>query len=403
MLGEEPACNLGHLVLVRSYPAWSANLAPLAAMFSWRAMLSNTKTLGTLELRAGGIRFLILSLLGLPAAVHGQGIPEVPRKIIEFDAVSRAFKAPLPFDEPFLISTPLPKGSTGFSAKWGRIKEGECTAGEQRSLLRSTPDTTLVERADDHCGEWILADSAQFTAALLELHDQPTVLIPIARVLKAGEPYRFDFRYEVGTAPLTEKHIFEEKLFAHRETEDSLVSKGVTVTRDTSIVRRAAGAKQDTIWTVAKPLVSPSHRVDLAFGALWAPRAEYGGTLLSGHWYFLHPLNKEADFGQLDAVEEFARGVSLFAGLAVFDLWRPEPEKIQPLTAAGSPVAGVALRLTWLRVPLRITAGGIMFKQEDPHPLVAETAEKIDTFVGLSADFSLKEVLGPLVALVGIK
>jgi hypothetical protein len=147
---------------------------------------------------------------------------------------------------------------------------------------------------------------------------------------------------------------------------------------------------------------------DTDLGPVYAPAAGYVG-FGSGVHVFFRPVNKKLDLAELGNRESLSRRLTFYLGLAVTEL--RARDGVDPLLSVGSPMIGFGLRgplywrnfqigPDWAARPTRLNAGVILFKQDDPNPLVDETSTKAGLFISATADLDLKTILGPFVALL---
>lgn len=164
-----------------------------------------------------------------------------------------------------------------------------------------------------------------------------------------------------------------------------------------------------------RPRSSWRHHFDQDLGVMTSFNADYTGLVTAVH---LHPLpyNRSADLYDHGSglLRQLGTRLSLFGGISPIEIHSGAEQPIKK-TALGVPVVGVGVRgiLYWTPngggfydrfiQPIRLDAGVMFFDQDDPNPLVDKNIARRDVFVALTADIELKDVLGPIAGLFGIK
>lgn len=161
-----------------------------------------------------------------------------------------------------------------------------------------------------------------------------------------------------------------------------------------------AGAPPSEIARIhARPKADFGNHFDQDLGIMLSHRAGYLGVVSSMHVHFV-PINKNASGTDFPFSQRLLRNTSLFLGLTVAEI--DSDATVEKFFAAGSPVFGLAVRPIFGR-PVRFAAGLVVFKQDDANPLVDTKRNKVDRFIMATADLDLKALLGPLLAIIGIK
>jgi hypothetical protein len=258
-----------------------------------------------------------------------------------------------PFDEPFLIRVVTPDVANTVQLRWGPTQRDLPKRGGARPRTYQMSSPTVVRsRADT------------------------------IRALKEG------------------KHVFEvDRLDPYRtymfvlEYLDGQTPRSNVIAADTVITTTNASYKD---------------RFDLDFGVGWSPRP--GPRFLGGtsnvHIYAV-PINPREDPADYEGLENVWKRVSLFAGLTLvrFDA----KDEVTDLFTLGNLTTGLAFRL---QVPngradflnfFRLHGGAMVFRQDDPNPTVTRLKVKASPLVGLGMDFEVKDFIGPLVGIFGLK
>ena len=157
-------------------------------------------------------------------------------------------------------------------------------------------------------------------------------------------------------------------------------------------VRRYVGRTQTTL----------TSKLDVETGVITTGSA-YTGLIVTLN-YHLFPRNRvvphpnRPNSWQLQRRAEF----SVFVGAAVTEFH--SSRAIQNQFVGGNPVVGVGLGLGVLGLDaVRLVAGAMFFKEVDANPLIDQKRNKIDGFVGLSMNIAVKDILGAVSALIGLK
>ena len=133
---------------------------------------------------------------------------------------------------------------------------------------------------------------------------------------------------------------------------------------------------------------------------MYTAEANYWGLGSNAHFYFV-PVNRNECTSDYQGVDHILKRVSVFGGFSLLEL--DSDADVAHLFASGTPMFGIGLnRLPYLG-PVRINAGFMRLKQDDPNPLVDQARLKWDPFLGLALDIELKSVLAPLTGLAGLR
>ena len=158
---------------------------------------------------------------------------------------------------------------------------------------------------------------------------------------------------------------------------------------------------EEAITIRGRAQASLAQHFDADIGILRSENAGNWGLVTSSHFHLV-PLNKNEDptFSSSTGAN-LAKRLSVFAGVSFQEI-HSEVE-VSKFFTFGSPVAGIGVRGPLGLDFMRLNGGVIWFKQDDANPLVTRQRVKRDVFVSATADLELKQVLGPLVALLNIK
>ncbi|HEV2147453.1 MAG TPA: hypothetical protein VGR37_08620 [Longimicrobiaceae bacterium] len=161
------------------------------------------------------------------------------------------------------------------------------------------------------------------------------------------------------------------------------------------------GAAFDTVQIIGRPKASLAQHFDADVGVLRSENAGNWGLVTSSHFHFI-PINKNEDDSFTSGPgARLARQISMFGGIAFQEIY--SEVEVSKFFTFGSPVAGVGIRGPLGLDFMRVNGGVIWFKQKDANPLISRQRVKRDVFVSATADLEMKQVLGPLVALLGIR
>lgn len=176
---------------------------------------------------------------------------------------------------------------------------------------------------------------------------------------------------------------------AYRELADLVVRKSATEHERTDSLRMVAEVRTDI-----------RNHVDTDFGVLHGFEPGYLGAMTSVHVYAV-PRNPDECRSNFSGWDRLLKRVSAFAGLSILEIY--SKEKVEHYFARGAPVMGLAVD-TQVPIVGRVWLnGGIMFyRQDEPNPLVDRKKVHRDYFVAGTVDVALKNVLGPVAALLGL-
>jgi len=140
---------------------------------------------------------------------------------------------------------------------------------------------------------------------------------------------------------------------------------------------------------------------DVDFGALYSFQARYWGMATLVHLY-AEPVQPNE---QMDWVHpewrRFWKRVNVAGGLSLLQLGSRAPVKQK--FAFGSPVAAVGFSRLPVLTAMRVNGGLVWLTQDDANPLVTKDRTKIDPFVSLTFDYDIRNILGPIGGLLGLK
>jgi hypothetical protein len=321
----------------------------------------------------------------LPCRVAAQDDKKPPPNpdVVTVDLRARTLGGTLPFDQEFRLRGPLDTLTEVVTVRYGELAE----ASNGTESIAGTP----------YCGIWIrqkpLVPGPGPAAGLPRARETQFVLrIPALRLAQDTD-YRFEFAlYEVGDQqlrppPSDTQCMTDAQLQAHL---------GVAPMKTDEF---AINGDTDTEFT---------QRFDTDVGIVGAPQAGYLGASSGVHFYFWQPINKKLDLAEPKWYKSFGRRVSLYGGLALNELGGGDD--VKPAWGVGSPMLGFGFRgplywsertpFAWALRPMRINAGVIWFKQDDPNPLVDNTSFKLTWFWSATADVDLTAILGPFAALL---
>ena len=109
--------------------------------------------------------------------------------------------------------------------------------------------------------------------------------------------------------------------------------------------------------------------------------------------FYFAPVNKDAPLSQFDRRDQLRKRFSLLLGLTTET---PDGELNEDLFSAGSLLAGAGFRIT---SSFRVNAGALVFKRQNPNPLVSDAEEEVTWFVAASFDIDLASFIGRLAGL----
>lgn len=159
----------------------------------------------------------------------------------------------------------------------------------------------------------------------------------------------------------------------------------------------------------ATAAASYRNHFDTDFGVLWSPRPgpAFTGASTNVHFFFV-PINPAENPKTYRGISENVwKRLSVFAGLTVIRF--ASSEEVANLYEPGNLVAGVGVRPQMSGRGerfvnfLRLNAGWIVFRQDDPNPLVDEGYVKASPVFGLTANLQVSDVLAPIAAILGIR
>lgn len=157
----------------------------------------------------------------------------------------------------------------------------------------------------------------------------------------------------------------------------------------------------------------------LDFGIAYAPRIKAAIGVTNVHFYFT-PTNDETDLAQIKNVTRniFLRA-SLFLGISPVTFSSDTKQPIKNDLGVGNICFGIGIRAPFywsflqsnrkdrnnkvgheLLQPMRLIFGELLFKQADPHLLIAKDKRKFAPFVGISYDLNIASILGPIGKLI---
>lgn len=326
-------------------------------------------------------RWLVLMVPTLFIALekaHAQPGCDTSRVTVKGDLSKRQLDA-LPFDVPFTIRTPVP------TLNDGKLKVDSI-------VLRYGPPVRLPNGFD-------LGPSVR-TSALVQGAAPPTELTFSVRALRPNQVQYFHFFLHATRSVKAHPEQLLRQYTMKVATFDA--EKAVFVVRD-SVVREyrmdTLRTAVDTIRIVGTPRATFANRFDADAGVLWAPGFGYWGVGANSHFYFT-PVNRNQCTTEYRGMDHVLKRVSVFGGVSLFRIH--SDTEVQHLWTNGSPVVGVGLNRLPV-VPARLNAGIIWLRQDDPNPLVTRDVVKRDLFISGTVDFELRQLAGPLAALVGLR
>ncbi len=123
----------------------------------------------------------------------------------------------------------------------------------------------------------------------------------------------------------------------------------------------------------------------LDFGILVAP--EINSTFVfQGVNFHLSPVNRRANFSDLEGLDFWAKRISFSLGVA--QRIGSYEDSYENLIAVGSPFAGVGFRINRM---LRINGGVLFYKKTDSNPVISDKVVTGTYFFSASVDIKLKE------------
>lgn len=287
------------------------------------------------------IAALPIATLLSPVRAEAQGSPRaIPLVNIEKGTLEIA--TPLPFDVPFHLRVPL-----------------VATVDSVRLTIAEAGGVTPVHVAR-------MVTTSSFFAAHA-----------VFRVPRLEPNRRFDIRVELCGSDTTGSG-----------TPHSWCAAGKTMTS-------GGKAYTDIIAVVASTTAGWSTHFDTDVGVFRSAEAEYWGAAYNMNVY-ARPINKNEVLDRTGTTNQLFKRTSLTVGLSLFEF--RSGAVVQPFWTVGSPKVGLSLRVLG---PMRIGAGFVFFRQEDPNPLVTRTTSRRDGFLSLDADIEVRSVLGPLAAIFG--
>lgn len=321
------------------------------------------------------IYFTAVVVSAFPVHASGQADATKPPPnpdVVTVDLRGRALGGTLPFDQKLGLRGPLDTLTEVVAVRYERV-----TAEGQDEII-----------GDPWCGYWIRQKPVGATPRARQT--QFALEIPQLR-LEPNKDYLFEFRvYEAPDAALQPPPSDTTCMTAPMGTH----IPGATLT--------------DSLVIHGDTHIEFSQRFDTDLGMAWAPGAEYIGATSGVHFFFMRPINKKLDLAELGFWKSIPHRLSLYGGLAVNELG--SGNDVKSALSVGSPMLGVGIRgplywskdtpFAWALRPIRLNTGIIWFEQDDPNPLVDETALKRDWFWSVTADIDLKTILGPFVALL---
>jgi hypothetical protein len=292
------------------------------------------------------------------AAQPGCAAVTRPRTTVEVDLATQQWKGALPYDEVFNLQVAIPE-LTSKSQTPSAIK---LVFGTSQEVDTTDPDGTVHGR---------------FVRSVLGGDS-----IPLNRGIQNKAAV-----FAIAPLPPNRSYIFDFVLY-----RDSIVERGPT-RRDTLKVQI------DSLRLAQAPHPDLTNHFDLDAGAVRSNRLQYTGVVMNFHYYAV-PINNNECPENYRGRNRLLKRVSVFAGMSVLKIH--SVENVEPLFASGTPVVGIGLaRLPGLG-PVRIDGGYVFVKRKDANPLVDRKHTRADPFVGLTVDFQLRKVLGPLAGLVGL-
>jgi hypothetical protein len=153
-------------------------------------------------------------------------------------------------------------------------------------------------------------------------------------------------------------------------------------------------------------------KTDFGIGYAPVPKALFGFTTVN---LYLTPINDETDLQLITNVRRnvFLR-TSFFFGIAPLTLSSDTKQPIKNRYSLGNFMFGVAIRSPFygcytpfnnkvgqkLLQPMRLKFGYLLFKQANANPLIVKDEDKKAFFLGLSYDFNIAALLGPVAKII---
>lgn len=326
-----------------------------------------------------------LALLLLPVGLAAQA-----DSVIKVDLVTNSLDAMPPFDQAFRLRVEMPKGADSIYFRYGQA----CDIGARTGARICKPPEPEIRRK----GGLIEATAVDF------LLDE----------IPPNRPYLFQFTVYGTTAV--------------RETDPAKASAG---TRDTVIGERVAGpdmkrdttryirpikdhATKDSVVVETRNIFVETHadfanHFDTDFGVFMThhnPGPGYIGAGTNVHFYLSAVNKKERGFRRTSLRDQLFKRVSLFAGLSFVTL--QAKEEVKNRYDVGNPLFGLGIKPRFRGRGeywnfFGLNAGLVYFQQDAANPLVTDGKIKHAPFVSITGDITLKELLGPLATLLGVK
>lgn len=298
--------------------------------------------------------------LGLTACSPGPAFAQ-SEPVVKVDLIAAEFESKIPFDQLFKLRVAVPEGTTIDSIQYGLAKRESVPDSTARRVNGSYPFKRTVGLYDCTPTRPDLCANA--------VRPEPRKVIKIKDVVFSIQPLKPNKEY-----------LFK---FYVRAPEVEVVK------------------------ILANPATSFKDQFDSDFGFLYAPSPGpgYFGAGSNVHVYAV-PVNKDQDPADFRGFrDQFLKRVSVFAGLSFLKI--KSTAQVHHLFATGTPVWGIGVRPLLSRRDLtrlvRLNIGMMHFEQDAANPLLEERVRKRAPFVGLTMDIALKEVIGPIAALVGLK
>lgn len=325
------------------------------------------------------------ALLAMPRTATAQA-----DSVITADLVTRSLSMSPPFDQGFRLRVAMPKGVDSVSlvyaqasgdTSWHSVKCWDSRHPVKTTRARLIEVTALDFSIDELCPDHQYL--FRFT-------------IFVTKPVREADP----LKASVGTRDT----VIGERVVdsgGHRDTTRYIRPIKQFATRDTVM--------SEEIDIMATPTAAVAAHFDTDFGVLVTNHNRGPGYIGAGtnvHFYFVPVNGNERTFYWRSFRDQVLKRASIFVGLSFVKL--RATEEVKNMFDTGNPVVGIGVRPVGFRKykplgSLRLNAGVVWFKQDVANPLVAEDKTKHAPFVSLTGDITLKDLFGPLAALLGVK
>lgn len=344
-------------------------------------------------LRRGLLLGYLLSLMSLP--LHAQ------TKTVKVNLSTQQFETALPFDEDFLLTGAVPDKVDRITLRYG----GDETL--------TWPDGVIEEGKEFHFHMEALDPDREYEF-VFGLHRADTKL-PAPKKYKVLVEGNVDQLPVTGSLTLEEVQEYQASADGQSPQEDDLYARTGTPLSMRSLneagdknaqAARSGDDLEIKVLGKAKSKFEDHFATDI--GILRSNKLRLWGLNLNVHWYPFAPINKTQDLRDLgwDPVKNFSKRVSVFGGVVLQEIDSQTAVSVDNVGSLGKLVGGIGVRgfLYWpfskkyrkALEPFRLNVGVLFFEQTDANPLVSRKRSKRDVFIAVTANYKLKDVLGPL-------